>query len=518
MKIDSNDLFKCFDGDEPEQLPMLTDTEKERIYRMSENKFKNTDINEKKDNGTTVSGVEHYSRPVWKKRLSAVAAAAVILLGAGGGAFILKNGSFAGTEKTLQGSDVSDTTEEVTTESVTETTDISEETETMELAKLYSDTYLEFQRLIRFRDFDRNDLITVGSTEKVYAKVTKPDFTAPADKIWTARTFEELKEYSLMGSDLFESEYGSFLNVRIEDLSEDISSETGDMPYFVEYNNAIYGDLDLSERSDIDDAGTFVDEPEIIAKYEYEMVFNRKLSYSNKEDAILQFALKKCDDGVWRIFGVGELEEGDDTHSELTQETAEIIYTRYNRIAAALGSPEYVDTDRSVTYKAILGSNKEELLLGYAPFTHPDFHSGAQFEQDVLQTFSESLRDCIFPVNIYSDKDYAEYPDGHIWTDNEGQNSMDLLGSPIGKIFIVRDGEMYRSDEYDFLPYYVNDIEPDITILEQDENTAEIQVKNAASDELHPYDVKMKLVWEGGGWQVDELIYPGHEEGLRGNA
>ena len=41
MKIDSDKLFDCLDGAEPEQLPMLTDTEKERIYRMSENKFKN---------------------------------------------------------------------------------------------------------------------------------------------------------------------------------------------------------------------------------------------------------------------------------------------------------------------------------------------------------------------------------------------------------------------------------------------------------------------------------------------
>ena len=67
----------------------LTDEEKERMFAMSEKKYReNADssknINTPPDNGTQVSGVEQYKRPHWQRGIS-IAAALAIAAGAVGG-------------------------------------------------------------------------------------------------------------------------------------------------------------------------------------------------------------------------------------------------------------------------------------------------------------------------------------------------------------------------------------------------------------------------------------------------
>ncbi|MDO4862750.1 MAG: hypothetical protein Q4A05_01165 [Ruminococcus sp.] len=94
-KVDTNDLFRCSDGEMPEQLPLLTSEERNRIYKMSERKY-NKDSEDIPMCGDSVSGVERYSRPVWKRRLASVAAAGVLLAGSGGLAYYVRNGSFDG--------------------------------------------------------------------------------------------------------------------------------------------------------------------------------------------------------------------------------------------------------------------------------------------------------------------------------------------------------------------------------------------------------------------------------------
>ncbi|MBO7395268.1 MAG: hypothetical protein J6U16_04015 [Ruminococcus sp.] len=96
--IDKHDIDELFGrtGDElPEQLPLLSAEERNRIYKMSERKF-NKDTMGKFETGDSVSGVERYSRPVWKRRLASVAAAGVLLAGSGGLAYYVKNGTLDG--------------------------------------------------------------------------------------------------------------------------------------------------------------------------------------------------------------------------------------------------------------------------------------------------------------------------------------------------------------------------------------------------------------------------------------
>ena len=517
MKIDSDKLFDCLDGAEPEQLPMLTDTEKERIYRMSENKFKNNDIHEEKDNGMTVSGVERYSRPVWKRRLASLAAALVLTFSTGTGVYFLQHGNPAGSDVPSTSSDAAST--ENTTESSS-----AEDSEAMALARLHSDTFLELQKLCCLSYYDENDTVLLDvktsdqnqTVERRFGRVTKADYSTPAEKLWTAKSFEELKEYSLYDSAYFENEYGivfggRFLNNTVE--GEPLSSAYE--PVFIEYNDAIYANIDWFATADVDEVGFFSGEPEIIAQYENEISFNRVLSSDTNEDRIINFALRKCDDGVWRTFGIGPVEEGDDTPSELTQETAEALFTSYNRIVDALESPEYTDTDRSIRYNAILGSNKENVSYTYAPFTHPEYHSGEQFEQDVLMTFSEDCREKTFPAHIYISKDFGEYSDGSTWNDNDGTDISSIKDSPLGKIFIIRNGELYRIDASPFLPYYYKDRQPEVTILGQNGKTAEIEIKGEpASNEswLQPFDVTFGLVWEGGNWVINTITPAEGEE------
>lgn len=103
MKIDSEKLFGILADEDIHELPLLTDQEKERVYAMSERKFSNRfeeDIKNESEE-TVVKGVERYSRPVWKRRLTAVAAALALTVGAGGGAYFLKNGGMFGSETNL---------------------------------------------------------------------------------------------------------------------------------------------------------------------------------------------------------------------------------------------------------------------------------------------------------------------------------------------------------------------------------------------------------------------------------
>lgn len=103
MKIESDKLFGILDGEDIHGLPLLTDQEKERVYAMSERKFNNRFEEDIKNEGeeTVVKGVERYSRPVWRRRLTAVAAALTLTVSAGGGAYFLKNGSMFGSDTNL---------------------------------------------------------------------------------------------------------------------------------------------------------------------------------------------------------------------------------------------------------------------------------------------------------------------------------------------------------------------------------------------------------------------------------
>ena len=68
--------------------PVLTDEEKERMFSMSERKYNINNNMNNNENGDEVSGVDRYTRPVWR-RYAAIAATFVLLAGGIGGSIAL---------------------------------------------------------------------------------------------------------------------------------------------------------------------------------------------------------------------------------------------------------------------------------------------------------------------------------------------------------------------------------------------------------------------------------------------
>ena len=97
-RVNEKDLFDFSEGEIPSQLPMLTEQEKNRMYKRSEREFSRETGEIPVTEGNTVSGVERYSRPVWKRRLASVAVAGVLLAGSGGLGYYIKNGTLDGFE------------------------------------------------------------------------------------------------------------------------------------------------------------------------------------------------------------------------------------------------------------------------------------------------------------------------------------------------------------------------------------------------------------------------------------
>lgn len=73
-----------------EEFPPQDEKEKEMVFKMSEKKFNDIISEADDDSNKSVSGVEVYRRPVWKKILNVAAAAAVLISGSAGGIKAMK--------------------------------------------------------------------------------------------------------------------------------------------------------------------------------------------------------------------------------------------------------------------------------------------------------------------------------------------------------------------------------------------------------------------------------------------
>ena len=84
MKKNEFDMFKDPDDEIINEIaanyPVLTDEEKERMFSMSERKYNINNNMNNNENGDEVSGVDRYTRPVWR-RYAAIAATFVLLAG-----------------------------------------------------------------------------------------------------------------------------------------------------------------------------------------------------------------------------------------------------------------------------------------------------------------------------------------------------------------------------------------------------------------------------------------------------
>ncbi len=74
-----------------EEFPPRDEKEKEMVFKMSEKKFNNKISEADEESNKSVSGVERYDRPVWKRILNIAAAAAVLISGTAGGIKAMKH-------------------------------------------------------------------------------------------------------------------------------------------------------------------------------------------------------------------------------------------------------------------------------------------------------------------------------------------------------------------------------------------------------------------------------------------
>ena len=96
MKDDLDMMFSRIDKDIErisDKYPAAGRKEKERIYKLSQQKYQQLKAREEADEGFTVeaSGVERYRRPMLYRGISAVAAALVLVSGLAGGLLLTKN-------------------------------------------------------------------------------------------------------------------------------------------------------------------------------------------------------------------------------------------------------------------------------------------------------------------------------------------------------------------------------------------------------------------------------------------
>ena len=72
------------------EYPSLSDSAKERMFKMTKEKMNNTNI-DNTENENSVHGVEIYNRPGWIKIAGMAAAFVLIAGGIGGGSYLLHN-------------------------------------------------------------------------------------------------------------------------------------------------------------------------------------------------------------------------------------------------------------------------------------------------------------------------------------------------------------------------------------------------------------------------------------------
>lgn len=145
-RVNEKDLFDFSGGEIPSQLPMLTEQEKNRMYKKSERKFSDDTGEIPVKEGNTVSGVERYSRPVWKRRLASVAAAGVLLAGSGGLGYYIKNGTLDGFESAT----------------VSDMTSTSDEADHQETAEYLINGYADFLTRFDYPASDENTIVKLN--------------------------------------------------------------------------------------------------------------------------------------------------------------------------------------------------------------------------------------------------------------------------------------------------------------------------------------------------------------------
>ncbi|MBR2284465.1 MAG: hypothetical protein IJ874_08640 [Ruminococcus sp.] len=176
----------------------LTSEEKERIFAMSEKKYKNSkNQTDNTDISAEVSGVERYRRPVWQWTVS-IAAAAALVAGSVGGVMLLRHNS----------PNIGNTPEESSTAISLDYDAIAEEMTDKWLELEYLREYVQTDPVDRIVLTFRNDSTDDSDSECIdftYRKVTDERFSS----------LSELKDYicGIVTEDYYEEKYADWLGV-----------------------------------------------------------------------------------------------------------------------------------------------------------------------------------------------------------------------------------------------------------------------------------------------------------------
>lgn len=254
------------------EYPLLDADEKERLYAMSKEKY-NSDIKNNKNNGTEVSGVERYRKPLWHKVLSAVAAAVVVIGGVGGGVLLLGKGGGVDPMTDIEATEPAE-------EEVTEATEVEETEPEIEqaeydytaIAQQLFDDYLEVERIICWGgvSYDENDSITFYTYasddaewsekyggERTFYKVTDERFSScqdiyemlraitttecqPEENYDKAYWFDNCGLVSYFGGDVSMFEVGGDVDLDDADTERQIAAYSINGGIFIEHNGELY--------------------------------------------------------------------------------------------------------------------------------------------------------------------------------------------------------------------------------------------------------------------------------------
>ncbi len=307
-KHDIDDVFSRMGDEFPEQLPLLSAEERNRIYKMSERKFNKDTDDVSFNEGITVSGVERYSRPVWKRRLASVAAAGVLLAGSGGLLYYVKNGILDGFNDRVAVDMMSPSTQE----------------DYEKIAAYLLDGYSDFCIRMMYPQGDPSTIVTldVNNGEMKIARLADEDINSMADfRALGAKYMTE--EYINDNFDLSDAVDKSSFAEGESYSADEFYSEDANARFFL-YNGELYTyyndyDIDLSKQMTYDTFEiTDIEDDSFAVKVEFSSevnVYGASNDEAVKETAVMPyvFEVARNDQSEWRIASTKIDEEKVDT-------------------------------------------------------------------------------------------------------------------------------------------------------------------------------------------------------------
>ncbi len=501
-KINEKDLFG---GDLPGELPMLTEREKNSIYKMSERKF-NNDTVAPVEEGNTVTGVERYSRPVWKRRLASVAAAGVLLAGSGGLAYYIKNGSLDGFNNN----------------SAVDMADPSSDQEYREIAKYLLDGYTDFRTRMEMPESDPDTIVKLTVEEEVipiarYADKSinsMADFRTLGEKYMT----EEFLDNNFDLSDAIdksefvpEESYTAFQFYK-ENANAMFFMYNGELyTFYNDYgtdvkNNMTYGCIEITDQAE-----TSFRVKAVIRSFV--MRANMDGPVTDINEAPYVFDIVRNEAGEWRISWAGPAKDKINVQPQQLSvdatETAKRLSDRYVQLEEYIFTRSTDSTEPSFTFYNVVPGCKTEVRL-YEIFddyqnTDNPFWNAHSIEEI---KYNSGMTD--FAFGLYFGCFY-KLDDSVNAGDTISDEALRSLCDYKGLAFVEYKGAMYRLLENDENLHYIAPFTDEPNIVSETD-TEIVFIREAGTRATHaeinsmPVKYEFKLNKDDDGvWRISEI-------------